>query len=199
MEKSDKKRILTRVLIVIAALTLLSCCFLGSTFAKYVTSANGSGSVPVALWDIDVTNNAQTSLSFDKLSPDIDDGGVQSTGPKEVIEITISGDVQATVSYNVTISPVWRASAESDDDYAAYSARFSDIFSVVVTNSGSDLVLDAKTADPADSITLSATVYWDSLDDPNADLVDTWYGEWLGSITVTFNFTATQSSELPTT
>ena len=37
MEKSDKKRILTRVLIVIAALTLLSCCFLGSTFARYVT------------------------------------------------------------------------------------------------------------------------------------------------------------------
>ena len=36
MEKSDKKRILTRVLIVIAALTLLSCCFLGSTFATWV-------------------------------------------------------------------------------------------------------------------------------------------------------------------
>ena len=54
MEKSDKKRILTRVLIVIAALTLLSCCFLGSTFARYVTSANGSGTVGVAKSSLDV-------------------------------------------------------------------------------------------------------------------------------------------------
>ena len=58
MEKSDKKRILTRVLIVIAALTLLSCCFLGSTFARYVTSAGGSGTVGVAKWDVSGTAEA---------------------------------------------------------------------------------------------------------------------------------------------
>lgn len=69
MEKSDKKRILTRVLIVIAALTLLSCCFLGSTFAKYVTNANGSASVGVAKWDVDFTGSGTSAISFDKLSP----------------------------------------------------------------------------------------------------------------------------------
>lgn len=69
MEKSDKKRILTRVLIVIAALTLLSCCFLGSTFAKYVTNAEGSASVGVAKWDVDFTGSGTSAISFGELSP----------------------------------------------------------------------------------------------------------------------------------
>ena len=69
MEKSDKKRILTRVLIVIAALTLLSCCFLGSTFARYVTNANGSASVGVAKWDVSFTGAGTSAISFGELSP----------------------------------------------------------------------------------------------------------------------------------
>lgn len=72
MEKSDKKRILTRVLIVIAALTLLSCCFLGSTFAKYVTNASGSASVGVAKWDVNFTGSGTSAISFGKLSPSYD-------------------------------------------------------------------------------------------------------------------------------
>ena len=73
MEKSDKKRILTRVLIVIAALTLLSCCFLGSTFARYVTNADGSASVGVAKWDVDFTGSGTSAISFGELSPSKDE------------------------------------------------------------------------------------------------------------------------------
>ncbi len=192
MERSDKKRILTKILVVIAALTLLSCCFLGSTFAKYVTSASGTGSVPIALWDIDVTNNAQTSLTFDKLSPAVSDS-TNSTGSKDVIIITNNSDVAATVSYTATVSPKWRTSAESDPQFESYSGQFQNVFSVTVSNSAGDLVLDAKNG-TADSLTLSAVVTWTTLNDD----VDTWYGIWLESVTVTFNFTATQSSELPT-
>ena len=200
MEKSDKKRILTRVLIVIAALTLLSCCFLGSTFAKYVTNASGTGSVPIALWDIDVTNNAQTSLTFDKLSPDIDDGGVQSTGSENVITITNSGDVQATVEVTSTsISPNWKDGYNQNGqatNYDKWGGLFDQMFKVTVSPaSGEDLVLAAKNGDTTDSVTISATVTWTTINDE----VDTWYGEWLESITVSFEFSATQSSELPTT
>lgn len=191
MERSDKKRILTKILIVIAALTLLSCCFLGSTFAKYVTSANGSGSVPVALWDIDVTNNAQASLTFDKLSPDVN-GVSQSTDSEEVIIITNNSDVAATVAYTATVSPKWRGGATSDPAYVTNSGQFQNMFTVAVTNSAVDLVLDAKNG-TADSLTLSAKVTWTT----QSDALDTWYGIWLESVTVTFNFTATQSSELP--
>lgn len=72
MEKSDKKRILTRVLIVIAALTLLSCCFLGSTFARYVTNASGSASVGVAKWSVSFEGVGTSAISFGELSPSKD-------------------------------------------------------------------------------------------------------------------------------
>ena len=111
MEKSDKKRILTRVLIVIAALTLLSCCFLGSTFAKYVTNANGSASVGVAKWDIDVsnaTNGTVTAVTYSDLSPSID-AYVGSTDPRThehegvlVTTIQNKGEVLADITINLT-------------------------------------------------------------------------------------------------
>ena len=111
MEKSDKKRILTRVLIVIAALTLLSCCFLGSTFARYVTSANGSASVGVAKWDIDVsneTNGTVTPVTYSDLSPSLDTY-VGSDDPRThehkgalVTTIQNKGEVLANITINLT-------------------------------------------------------------------------------------------------
>lgn len=192
MERSDKKRILTKILVVIAALTLLSCCFLGSTFAKYVTSSSGTGSVPVALWDIDVTDEMSTSTTFDKLSPDVD-GNSHSTNSKEIVTITNNSDVAATVSYTTSIAAVWRSGATEDANFTDCSGQFQNMFTVTVINSAQDLVLEAKDNDPADSLTLSATVTWTT----QSDALDTWYGIWLESVTVTFNFTATQSSELP--
>ena len=94
MEKSDKKRILTRVLIVIAALTLLSCCFLGSTFAKYVTSAKGSGTVGIANWDVSVTAEDSWNYTFDNLSPDKDETGTHSTGWVKVASLRNEGEVK---------------------------------------------------------------------------------------------------------
>lgn len=199
MEKSDKKRILTRVLIVIAALTLLSCCFLGSTFAKYVTSANGSGTVSIAKWDVSVRPSANGSYTFSKLSPDKDgaNNGSHSTGTVDILTVTNNGDVDATVSYGTpTIKPNWRSGASSEEKYEEYSGQFSSIFSVNVTNSASDLTLSAKTADrAADTLTLKAEVIWTT----TSDVLDTWYGQWLESITVSFEFTAVQASELPNT
>ena len=110
MEKSDKKRILTRVLIVIAALTLLSCCFLGSTFARYVTNASGSGTVSIAKWDVNFTDSGTSAISFGKLSPlnaawngttarvnpiDIEDNAAALT-------ITNKSEVDAAVTISIT-------------------------------------------------------------------------------------------------
>lgn len=112
MEKSDKKRILTRVLIVIAALTLLSCCFLGSTFARYVTNADGTAQIGVAKWDVSVTPSADLDVSTKKLSPSKEvfaSGGVRkhSTETLQFASFTNSGDVDAkvtlTLSANVSL------------------------------------------------------------------------------------------------
>ena len=114
MEKSDKKRILTRVLIVIAALTLLSCCFLGSTFARYVTNASGSASVGVAKWDIDVSNatdGAVTEVAFGELSPSMaawENGKtrVNQCGEAEAATtISNKGEVNAAVTITLGTDP----------------------------------------------------------------------------------------------
>ena len=107
MEKSDKKRILTRVLIVIAALTLLSCCFLGSTFARYVTEADGTAQIGVAKWDVSVTPSADLDVSTNKLSPSKDafaSGTVRkhSTETLQFASFTNSGDVDATVTLTLS-------------------------------------------------------------------------------------------------
>lgn len=107
MEKSDKKRILTRVLIVIAALTLLSCCFLGSTFARYVTNADGTAQIGVAKWDVSVTPSSALDVSTNKLSPSKDtfvSGNVRkhSTETLQFASFTNSGDVDATVTLTLS-------------------------------------------------------------------------------------------------
>lgn len=190
MEKSDKKRILTRVLIVIAALTLLSCCFLGSTFAKYVTSASGSGTVEIAKWDVSVTPSAEESYTFSKLSPTVDGDKTQSTGAVDVVTVTNKGDVSALISYSVSMKPSFKSGYTKSD----FEGQFSNVFSVNVTaKNGADFTLNAMSGDSIDSLTLQAEVIWKTL----SDECDTWYGENLESITVTFTFTATQNSELP--
>lgn len=60
------------MLVVLAALTLLSCCFLGSTFARYVTNASGSGTVGVAKWSVSFEGVGTSAISFGKLSPSKD-------------------------------------------------------------------------------------------------------------------------------
>lgn len=197
MEKSDKKRILTRVLIVIAALTLLSCCFLGSTFARYVTNADGSGTVGVAKWDVSVTTSASGSYTFTKLSPDKDssNSGKHSTEAVKILTITNNGDVDAEITWTPYLTANFRDGANSDSKYTEYSGQFSNVFSVEITNSATDAILSAKQdSAAADSLTLSAEVIWTT----NSDELDTWYGKWLESITVSFDFTATQHSETPT-
>ena len=112
MEKSDKKRILTRVLIVIAALTLLSCCFLGSTFAKYVTNASGSAQVNVAKWDLSMTANGSTEVVVGgdgaKLSPDDADWAdgtdrIHKHAGALAMTITNNGDVAADVEVTFSV------------------------------------------------------------------------------------------------
>lgn len=107
MEKSDKKRILTRVLVVLAALTLLSCCFLGSTFARYVTNADGTAQIGVAKWDVSVTPSAALDVSTNKLSPSKNafvSGTVRkhSTETLQFASFTNSGDVDATVTLTLS-------------------------------------------------------------------------------------------------
>lgn len=227
MEKSDKKRILTRVLIVIAALTLLSCCFLGSTFAKYVTDETGSAQVGVAKWDIDVETAGSTNVdvNLNKLSPDDTeyDQATHASKPRShtsdkflVAIVTNNSDVDATITVSAgdTATCVLVADHPSteegfEDKSTEAAACFSIKFYRSDTNSAdaateelSDTktaTLDAKTADPADAIYIFAEVTWTSQDtaQESGDELDTWIGQYVTSVSWTLTYKAVQASEVP--
>ena len=208
MEKSDKKRILTRVLIVIAALTLLSCCFLGSTFARYVTSASGSGTVGVAKWDINVSVNGSdattTEFTFGELSPSISGGTntITATGTT-ALKIENKGEVSALVKVDtngLTLTPDYIDGYDSSEGRTNQES-FDEVFSATITplkdvpgTSYSGYSSSGYVLQPGDgAITLSVSVTWTTIDDE----IDTWFGEWLESISVTLSLTAIQNSQLP--
>ena len=226
MEKSDKKRILTRVLIVIAALTLLSCCFLGSTFAKYVTDADGTAQIGVAKWDIDVEvpaasgGTSAVTVNTSKLSPDMADyqsGKSRSnTSDKFLVAIvTNKSDVKATITVSAgdTATCNVMEGAAGQDGYEDKSTEAAACFSIKFytsdTNSAdaaatelSDektATLDAKTTDSADAIYIFAQVTWTSQDtaDASGDALDTWIGQYVTSVSWALTYTAVQASELP--
>ena len=164
MEKSDKKRILTRVLIVIAALTLLSCCFLGSTFAKYVTSAGGSAQVNVAKWDLSMTANGNTAVVVGgddaKLSPDVadfaDGNRIHKHAGALAMTIRNNGDVAADVDVTFSVKGYqdtngswftgWSTSGiENDEDVPSETEATSTLkIQVAVTTSSTLPAADAS-------------------------------------------------------
>lgn len=102
---TKRKSIVSKVLLAIVALTLISCCFLGSTFARYTSGGGGSAGTSVALWDVNFTNSEEFTAETTTLSPSADEyvGGsnkrTNSTGKILVATIQNSGDVSAEVSF----------------------------------------------------------------------------------------------------
>ena len=70
---TKKKGIASKLFIGLTGLTLLSCCFLGTTFARYTSGGSGTAEVGVALWDIDFSDadseSTTMSVSVTNLSP----------------------------------------------------------------------------------------------------------------------------------
>lgn len=108
---TKRKSIVSKVLLAIVALTLISCCFLGSTFARYTSGNTGSAGTSVALWDVTLNTSGQTNITETKLSPSMSaigegtlDGSrnrINTTGKILVATLTNGGDVDASVTITV--------------------------------------------------------------------------------------------------
>ena len=229
MEKSDKKRILTRVLIVIAALTLLSCCFLGSTFARYVTDASGTAQIGVAKWDVSVTPTSGTTVSAAlgaDLSPDKEAWTSGSSTKRQnstkkalVAAISNSGEVDALVSLTGSTTPTLTSAEGLSDETKKGNIAYSDFntglaaacFSVkFYMSKNSREPANATTEfknltnyelDAGSAIYIFAQVTWTSQDTAEAsgDDLDTWIGQYITSVSWTLTYTAVQGEEFPTT
>lgn len=108
MTKKAKKLFL-RSVAALAALTVVSCGLLGSTFARYISTSEGDAVTGIAKWDVELDNKFPDTAAImavqNKLSPDVGtfDGTkdrVQSTGGALALTITNQGDVDA----NITVS-----------------------------------------------------------------------------------------------
>ncbi len=107
---TKKKNIASKLVLVLFVLTLLSCCLLGSTFARYVSGGTGSASVGIAKWDVTGFSDSM-NITVDKISPSQDEKGEHNeanprthmAGPAAAIAtITNNSDVDAAVT--VTLS-----------------------------------------------------------------------------------------------
>ena len=86
-----KKNRTMRVAVLMLALTLLTCCFVGSTFAKYTSEATGTAVATVAKWDIevndtDITVVGDTAFTFDILDTVANSDTTATTDDAHVVD-----------------------------------------------------------------------------------------------------------------
>lgn len=108
----QKSRIASKLFAVLVVLTLISCCFLGTTFARYTSRQSGDASVGVAVWDIGTSKEGDLDIAVDKLSPSDDEfiKETHNTAPREnsltngitqLVTITNNSDVDALVTVTI--------------------------------------------------------------------------------------------------
>lgn len=130
-----KKRVTTTLFIALVVLTLISCCFLGSTFARYVSGGNGSASTTVANWHIDISGNGvgNTALKIEGMKPDYQ---AYSNAPRsntmtavKVAEINNGGEVAATVTITLGDMKIYGLDSDgitaSDTELSDYGDDYS--------------------------------------------------------------------------
>ena len=110
-KKTEKKRIFSKLTVCVAALALVSCAFVGGTFARYTSQGViDNGGSNIADWYIDVDNGADTGdgsvmLTISPYHEDYDASGdrvneVAAGGT--ILTITNRGEVAADVTLDRT-------------------------------------------------------------------------------------------------
>mgnify|MGYP005806444725 CR=1 FL=1 len=116
-----KKRIVSKLILALVVLTAISCCFLGSTFARYTSDGTGKATVAVAKWDVSFGENAEEAVALGMISPDDTeyDAGTHISTPRShtgdkvlVATITNNSDVEANVT--VTLGTIGFVNAEGE-------------------------------------------------------------------------------------
>lgn len=117
-----KKITTKRIVVLMLALTLLTCCFVGSTFAKYTSSAAGNSAARVALWDIKYngttieTVGSAKNVTFD-LFESVNDVNVKDGDDENIIAPGTNGSFTYTVTNNSEVN------AEYAIDYTVTNAN----------------------------------------------------------------------------
>lgn len=213
---TQKRKLVSKLFVAVVVLTLVSCCFLASTFARYTSGGSGTGSVEVATWKITGEGEGQINAQFNQLSPSMDEyvdtPRTHSTAPVLVATISNTGDVDALVTLTTGASTITAPAGGWGGDGGYTESAIEGLFTIALytstTNGAADSVdgLTAYTVAinvPATSGTLYvyAVVTWTSDDETvkgeAADTRDTWVGENVTGVSFDISYTAVQNSEAP--
>ena len=126
----------TRVATLLLALTLITCCFVGSTFAKYTSSTTGNDFVTVAKWQIavngtDITAATNNEPTFDLFATNSNyDDATRKDVADDRVALGTSGSFAMTVTNNAEVN-------------AEYTVEFTVAFPAGLTSSGFKFYSDA--------------------------------------------------------
>lgn len=210
---TQKRKLVSKLFVAVVVLTLVSCCFLASTFARYTSGGSGTGTVEVATWAISGPGEGEFNATFDQLSPSkaayVDTPRTHSTAPVLVATISNTGDVDALVTLTTGASTItkpaggWEPYSKSEIEGLFTIALYTSTTNGAA-DSGGDLTAYTKAINvPATSGTLYvyAVVTWTSdvggKTGTDADARDTWVGENVTGVSFDISYTAVQNSQLP--
>lgn len=210
---TNKKSVVSKLLFLVVVLTLISCCFLGSTFARYTSGGTGSATMSVAKWNVKNTNDS-ISVNFSELSPNKEAyvGGDSFKGEFARAKSTAKM-LAATIENKGAVDALVTLTAEGEtltnvltDDWGSYSEEaIKGMFDVkFYTNTtenaeGATLYGEPVNVPKANGVLyIYVEVTWTSDDETvfgdTADARDTWVGENITSVGYTISYTAVQNS-----
>lgn len=210
---TQKRKLVSKLFVAVVVLTLVSCCFLASTFARYTSGGSGTGTVEVATWKVTGEGEGQIIAKFKQLSPSMDEYAdtprTHSTAPVLVATINYEIDVNGILTLTVSEETITKT-AENWGTYGEEQIKgLFDIQLYTSTTDGAAVSVDGLTAYtkainvPATSGTyyVYAVVTWTS-DDKTvkgeaADARDTWVGANVTSVGYELSYTFVQNSQLP--
>ncbi len=208
---TKNKRLVSRMMLTLLVLTLVSFCCVGFTFARYTSSASGTATTTVAKWAVDFKDQAgdvmtySTKLKLAKLSPskdayDATKTRTNSTGVIKVATITNNSDVAALVKITageISLKTITTTTSDYDADKAKlpFSIKFySDAAGTTEITADFELAATDGTKD------IYAVVTWtsDGLTgiEANGDVNDTMIGKNVESVSWTITYTATQNTQI---
>lgn len=214
---TQKRKLVSKLFVAVVVLTLVSCCFLASTFARYTSGGSGTGTVEVATWKVTGEGAGQINAQFKQLSPSKDaydnTPRKHSTAPVLVATITYEIDVNGILTLTASEETITKTAADSD--WGTYDEnQIKGLFDIqlylsdakasnVESLAGKEVASDAETPVTAGSGTyyVYAVVTWTSDDKtvtgPDADARDTWVGANVTSVGYELSYTFVQNSQLP--
>lgn len=197
----QKTRIASKLFAALVVLTLISCCFLGTTFARYTSGGSGTATVTVADWNVNVDDTyldeADRTMTFGKLSPDHTQANTGTNTAKQSITITNdSSVVHALVTVTVGSTPkITRVGSASTSDVSDAEVTGTLSLGLDFTTSGTttgDSLTEGIDLAPGASVTITGTVTWTT----QSDAIDTKIGRFVSTVAWELSFTAVQNNTI---